>query len=349
MLYIILVIIIALSIFSRFSKRKAEENWFLLAAIVLVSYSALRNGFLYPDIENYYDYFRGQYGLDSENFGIGYKLINDVCHLLSNSFQFELAVISIIVVYGYAKAIKNFSPYIWLSLILYILVSYYPSFFLLRQYIALSIFMLSLRYIIKREPIKFGICAILAISVHATAVVIVPLYFLYGLKYNLKNMIFLAAGSAATVVLFFSLQGYIELVSAYYAHYFESFNEESAWMRALTKVYIAVVYILVMRKNFYNEGINRIVFYCMLITVVISIAAVNVFSVHRLREYFSLAEFIGISVMLKEVSKKTNSTKILTYLLLLVYFVVMVITFNNFVTGDNMNNNYQFFWNGTIR
>ena len=349
MLYVILVVIIALAIFSKFSRGKAKENWYLLASIVLISYSCLRNGFLYPDIANYYDYFRGQYELDSENFGIGYKLINDMCHLLSNSFQFELAVISIIVVYGYTKAIKNFSPYIWLSLILYILVSYYPSFFLLRQYIALSIFMLSLRYIIKREPIKFGICAILAISVHATAVVIVPLYFLYGLKYNLKNMIFLAAGSAATVVLFFSLQGYIELVSAYYAHYFESFNEESAWMRALTKVYIAVVYLLVMRKNFYNEGINRIVFYCMLITVVISIAAVNVFSVHRLREYFSLAEFIGISVMLKEVTRKSAGYKVITYVLLLPYVIIMLITFNSFIMGSNMNNQYAFFWNSTIR
>ena len=142
-----------------------------------------------------------------------------------------------------------------------------------------------------------------------------------------------------------SLQGYIELVSAYYAHYFESFNEDSAWLRAFTKIYIAVVYMLVMGKHFYNEGINRIVFYCMLITVVISIAAVNVFSVHRLREYFSLADFIGIPLMLKEISRKNNSIRIITYLLLFVYFAVMVVTFNNFVTGANMNNDYQLFWN----
>lgn len=344
MLYYILFVILALAFLAKSSKKKTENVYYVIAVIVLMTYSALRNAFLYPDIANYYDYFRGQYGLDSENFGIGYKLLNDVCHLFSNSFQFELAVMSVIVIYGYTKVIKELSPYIWMSLLLYVLISYYPSFFLLRQYIALAIIMLSIKHIIKREMLKFGVCAILAISVHATAVVIVPLYFLYGLKYDVKNMILLAAGSVATVVLFFSLQGYVELVSAYYAHYFESFNEESAWMRAFTKVYIAVVYILVMKKNFYNEGINRIVFYCMLITVVISIAAVNVFSVHRLREYFSLAEFIGIPVMLKEVSRKSNSTKLITYLLLLVYLVVMVMTFNNFVTGPNMNNKYQLFW-----
>ena len=179
MLYYILIVIIILAIFSKISNKKAEKNWFLLAVIVLVGYSALRDGFLYPDISNYYDYFRGQYELDSENFGIGYKLLNDVCNLFSNSFQFELAIISIIVIYGYVKVIKEFSPYIWLSLILYVLGSYYPSFFLLRQYIALSIFMLSIKHIIKREPIKFGIYAIIAISLHATAVVIVPLYFQY--------------------------------------------------------------------------------------------------------------------------------------------------------------------------
>lgn len=345
MLYYILFVILAIAILSN---KKSENISFLIAIAILVAYSALRDGFLYPDTTNYYDYFRGQYELESENFGTGYYLLNEGCRLFSNSFQFELIIISIITIYGYAKAIKDFSPYIWLSLILYVLVSYYPSFFLLRQYISLSIFMLSLKYIIKREPIKFCIYAILAISFHATAVVVVPLYFLYGLKKTWKNMLLLVVGSVAVVLLFFSLQGYIELVSAYYAHYFESLNEESAWLRALTKVYIAGVYMLVMRRNFYNEGINRIVFYSMLLNVVISIAAMNVFSVHRLREYFSLADFVGIPLILNEVSRKNNLIKIVTYLLLIVYVAVIVISFHRFVTGENMNNEYQFFWNSEL-
>ena len=250
---------------------------------------------------------------------------------------------------AFAIVIEEYSPYIWFSLILFILINYYPSFFLLRQHLAIAVVLLSIKYIIKRVSIKFGICALLAFSLHATSVLFVPLYFLYGLKNNKFNMFLVALGSIFTVVLFYSFQDYVNLYSAYYAHYFEAEAETAAWQRALLKIYIAVVYIYVMGKKYYDEGINRIVFYGMVLNIVICIAAMNIFAAHRLREYFAYADFIGVPIMIKQATMTKGFKKPLIILLVAVYVAALVITFINFIQGGNMNNEYQFFWNGQIR
>lgn len=346
MLYYILIVILFLALLAKASGKKGRRGLYVFAILLLILFSALRNGFLYPDISNYYDYFNGQYRLSDENMGVGYRLLNTVCHWFSSSFQFVLIVISVFVVGCYGKVIKEYSPYIWFSLFLYVLINYYPSFFILRQYLALAVCLLSLKYIIKRDSVRFGIYTLVAFSFHATALLIVPLYFLYGMKATKMNMSLLAAGSVFFVVAFMSIADYVNLFSAYYAHYFETEVEEGMWQRTLLKIYIAGVYLFTLRKKFYDEGINRLVFYGMVFNVVICIAAMNIFSAHRLREYFSYADYIGVAIILKEASRIKTIKKPIVFFLVLVYVAALAISFNSFVQSNNMNNDYEFFWKG---
>lgn len=348
-LYYILIAILFLAILAKASGKKVSRGLYVFAILLLILFSALRNAFLYPDISNYYDFFNGQYLLSDENIGDGYRLLNTVCHWFSSSFQFLLIVISILVVGVYGKVIKKYSPYIWLSLFLYILINYYPSFFILRQNCAMAVALLSLKFIIQREPVRFGVCTLIAFSFHATALLVVPLYFLYSLKATKLNMFLLAVGSVFFVAMFMSIANYVNLFSAYYAHYFETEVEEGMWQRTLLKIYIAGVYLFTLRKKFYDEGINRLVFYGMVFNVVICIAAMNIYSAHRLREYFSYADFIGVAIILKEASRIKTIKKTIVFFLVMVYVVALAISFNNYIQGGNMNNQYEFFWNSTIR
>lgn len=345
MLYYVVVVILVLSFIAHSVGRKSSRKVYDFAILLLIVFSALRNAFLYPDIANYCDFF--QYGKTPllENFGTGYTILNQAVKLVFPSFQVLLAIISVVVIGSYAKVIKDYSPSIWLSLLLYLLINYYPSFFILRQYIAIAIILLSLKYVIKREPIKFGLCAIIAFSFHATALLAVPLYLLYGMKGNVKNMIILAIGCVLVDVMFMSAAQYVNLFSTYYAGYFETEVEESMWRRVLLKIYITAVYIFTLRKKSYEEGINRLVFYGMILNVVICIAGMNIFSAHRLREYFAYADFIGVPIILHEASKLRSLKKPFIYLLVAIYIGALAITFNNFVQSNNMNNEYEFFWN----
>lgn len=346
MLYYILLFVLAVALFARIAKKKTDKTLYWGTVVILIIYCALRDGFLYPDIQNYFDYFKfGYTDYDfQEQFNVGYGVLNRVCKFFSSSFQFLLTVISIIIISFYAKAIKEYSPFIWLSLILYVLINYYPSFFLLRQYIAMGVFLYSLRYVIDRKPIHYGICMLIALSFHTTAIVAIPIYFLYGIKNNKLNMLLVLAGSIAVIAVFFSFSTYIGLFSAYYAHYFEVEMEESAWKRAVMKGFIFLVYLFVMREKFYDKGINRIVFYCMVLNLVICIAAMNVMGVFRLREYFALADFIGIAIMVKEAKASNSFKKLVGLSLISVYIVLLVLSFNSFIESENMNNSYRFFW-----
>ena len=313
--------------------------------ILLIVYSGLRDPFLYPDISNYYEYFRGDMSNATEGtLGLGYLTLNRISRLISPSFFFLIMIISVIIIYYYAKTIWDYSPYIWFSLLLFILVNYYPSFFLLRQYLAMAIFLFSLKYIVQRELLKYAMCIMLAMSFHLTAIVVFPLYFLYEINFSKKNMAILLIGSILFIYFFREIGPYINRFSTYYAHYFEIESEESAWRRAIMKIYILIVYLFVMKRNSYDVGINRIIFYSMVLNVIINVAAMNIFGVFRLREYFSIADFIGVPIIIKNASSLGIIKKISSFILVLVYIVLLFISFDSFINGGNMNNLYQPFW-----
>ena len=345
MLYGIPLIVVFISLLSNIDKRY-KNIFFLTAILVLIIFCGLRDPFLYPDIGNYYDFFKGDFNDKDENFGLGYSMLNKSFSILSSSFYFLIMGISILVISSYAQLIKSYSPYIFISLILYITINYYPSFFLLRQYVAMAIFVFSIKYVINRDPIKYTICTLIALSVHMTAAVALPFYALYTIRYSKRNMLLLLVGSVVAILLFMGLKDIVNLISIYYAGYFESETDAPAWQRALMKVYIMMVYLFTLKKHFYDEGINRVVFYSMLINVVICIAAINMYGVFRLRNYYALADFIGIPIMLQQASKKQLKQKTLVYILITIYVILLLISFHNFIQGENMDNQYQFFWNG---
>ena len=343
MLYLVLIICLIFSFLSR-ENEKVTQLLFLIAILFLILFSGLRDPFNYPDIGNYYDYFVDPNGADVENFGPGYNFLNLIFVQSFSSFYSLMFAISAIVVINYAIVIRLYSPYLWLSLFLYLLINFYPSFFLLRQYLAMAVFLFSLRYVISRQPYHYGICALLALSFHFSSIVILPFYYLYGLKNSKKNLMYLALGGIACIVFFISIGIVVGMISEYYASYFERGNEEPAWQRAIMKSFVFALYLYTLREKYYNEGINRIVFYCMFFNVVICISAMNMFGVYRLREFFSLADFIGLAIILKESMAYNGVKRLVLICLCIAYIIPLYISFDRFITGGNIDNYYQLFW-----
>ena len=343
MLYSVLLLCLTFAFLSR-GNEKLCQLLFLIAISVLILFSGLRDPFSYPDIGNYYEYFVDMNGSEVENFGLGYTVLNSVISFVYPSFYLLLFVISAIVVVNYAIVIKRYSPYLWLSLLLYLLINFYPSFFLLRQYLAMAVFLFSLKYVVSRQPYHYGVCALIALSFHFSAVVIIPFYFLYGLNNSRRNLIYLTIGAIACILFFISIGVIVNMVSSYYASYFERGNDEPAWQRAIMKCYAFLLFMYTLREKYYNEGINRILFYCMFFNTIICISAMNMFGVYRLREYFSLADFIGLAVILKESISYNGYKRLFLICLCIAYIIPLYISFDRFITGENIDNYYRLFW-----
>ena len=113
MLYSILIVILILAFIANASDKKTRIRVYWAAVLILIVFSACRDAFLYPDMNNYYDYFKYQSDNFDENFGYGYQLLNDICRIFSTKFQFELAFFSIITVGAFAMALLRHMTDFW--------------------------------------------------------------------------------------------------------------------------------------------------------------------------------------------------------------------------------------------
>jgi hypothetical protein len=348
MLYYILYFVVFLALLSAVSKKESVSyTLFGIAVIALILVNGLRDPFVYPDNINYYYFFEGHFDYAGEGtLGWGYVTFTKIIRFLTSYYPVYFFVIAVLIIGSYAKTIKDYSPYIWVSLIIFILVNYYPTFFLLRQYLVMPLFFFCVKYTIERKLIPYMICILLAFTVHTTSVIIAPLYFLYGIQYSKWNMTWVAIGTVLAIGAFVLIGPLMSFVGSYYLHYFDLEQEEPAWQRAVMKVSIMVVYLFGMGKYFYKEGINRILFYSFLFNVVICVGAINLYGVFRLRDYFSIADIIGIPVVLATTKNKNTIKRILVVVAIIVYIYLLYVSCRSFIDGGNMEGFYQFFWNG---
>lgn len=348
MLYGTVFFIIFLALSSELLKKKSEKRvLFSFAIFFLVLVNGLRDPFLYPDNINYYYYFSGYFSEAADGtLGWGYITLTKIIRFFTASYPVYFFIIAYIIVSSYAKVIKEYSPYKWIALIIFLLVNYFPSFFLLRQYLVMPFFFLCVKFTILRKPMPFFICLVLAIAMHTTAIIITPLYFLYGLPNTKSSMWLIAVGSVLAMLAFVAIGPLLSIVGSYYLQYFNMVQEEPAWQRAVMKIAIMAVYLFALRQSFYDVGINRILFYSFLFNVIICVGAINLFGVFRLREYFSIADFIGIPVILKSIRGAKKHRRIIVYFAVAIYVALLALSFVSFVEGANMFNNYQFFWEG---
>lgn len=102
---------------------------------------------------------------------------------------------------AYFLALRKYSPNFVLGVLLFYTGSYFSANNITRQYIAIAISLFGIKYIIDNKPWNFFLCVLLALGFHASAVVVIPLYFLSKNKFT-KNHIIAYTVIGILVVLF---------------------------------------------------------------------------------------------------------------------------------------------------
>lgn len=347
MFYGTVFILLLLTLFAHTTKRDSDKmTFFYMGVLFLVLLNGLRDPFLYPDNISYYEEFVSECKAPDESFNIGYIWFNKIILLVWKNYYFFSFICATLITLSYCRFIKEYTPYLFLSLTLFVLINFFPTFFIIRQYLAMPFILLSVKYIIKQEFIKFLVCILLAFSMHTTAAVFFPMFFLYKLKFRKRNMILVFVLTVVTASSLMTVGQYLAKFFPIYSHYVENEIEEAAWQRAVMKVFICLVYFISLGKNSYNQGINRIVFYSMILNVIICIGAMNMFGVFRLRDYFSIADILGVPLIIYYNKSNRKFKRFIVGSMTCIYIVLLFITFVRFVNSDNLCNGYQFFWNG---
>ncbi|MBQ7917741.1 MAG: EpsG family protein [Clostridia bacterium] len=189
--------------------KEKEQKISWLAVVVLILFSGLRAHSVGGDISTYRIAFNEiGFAHSVENGYVHYepfyKILNWATTLFGptdTAFSVFLLIISIINVVLVVYVAKTISSDIALTMFLFVCVDIFiPSLSLLRQAIAISFIILSLKYVYEKKPLKFIICVIVAYFFHDSALLMLVLYLFNLLKNNKHNYYYYGFGFIILIV-----------------------------------------------------------------------------------------------------------------------------------------------------
>jgi hypothetical protein len=121
----------------------------------------------------------------TQNYEIGYKLINSFLRIFTDHMEIMYFLFNIFILFTILKIFSENSSNFFLLLLPYftfMLITVQVG--IIRQMIAITIFLLSIQYIKKRELLKFLACTALAFCFHRTAIILPVFYFVTYKEYS---------------------------------------------------------------------------------------------------------------------------------------------------------------------
>lgn len=192
--------------FFEHTKEEAKQQHIASMSIVVFYIFFAFRGYVYTDWTSYAEMLRDVQW--SDIFRItnphlkavvrepGFTLLCVLCKSITNEFSFLVIVITTIDTILFCHFLKQWNikniPFVFMLFISFDGISI--MFNLFRNQIAIFIFLNSLIYIVKRQPLPyFGLC-LLALSFHLSSIVYFPLYFLLNKRINKWLFLGLALG-----------------------------------------------------------------------------------------------------------------------------------------------------------
>ncbi len=146
--------------------------------------------------------FQGNERITSRSWEPGYVFLNKISGILGNHFFVLTALCSIITVSIVVYQTYKISYLAPLCLYFYVtLVYYYASFNMVRQSLAMAISLIGFQFIKERNLLKYIAVVAIACLFHASAIILIPLYFLANITLT-PRFLYISIGGTAIVLIF---------------------------------------------------------------------------------------------------------------------------------------------------
>ncbi len=312
-----------------------------LMALILILVAGLRAYTVGYDTINYFEYFKfKQVYSDNVVYEPLYELINLIVIKAGLPFTFVLLICTTIVIFAFALVINRYSASASLSFFLLVALGIFGnSFNAVRQYLALAVFLISIRFIIDGKFVLYMLCCVVAFYFHSSAIVLFPVYFVRYIKLDLK---FIIVSLFSMVTLAFCLGPIVKLVSKltnfnYYERYFfnDEFKQPISLYYILYSTGMLVVFLLFYafnkKKSSEMSKVDSKIFNMFLMFFYISVC-IRIFGtysgmfslINRFSLYFFFSIIIIIPFLIKYVDGKYKS--IILFLILILGVVYNVVS-----------------------
>jgi len=308
-----------------------------ISFFILLFFHVFKDPYSLPDLDGYITVFDEikrksltyifQYGLQAETrVEPGWIIYNKTISLFGGRFLL-LAITGGLILLGPYKVIKKYCPskYVWLAVMLFFTGPYLQSIFVIRQHLAISICLLSIPYILKKRLIKYLIVCALAVSIHYSAVLWLPIYFFYHI--NREKVLFVAMMAFAVVIitLYSLILPYVGVIVEGFSGWVEKNDDIGTKMtESLMMGSVFAAFVFSLRNHVFDKGVIRLFFILLSFALIFSIAGIGFIQTGRLNMYFTRLVYIYIPLLLYYIKRKSQRTIIgifLSSLFILVWLI----------------------------
>lgn len=200
MIYFILILLMAILALTEVypSQRKIMTGTGVLFVIFFIVFASIRKD-TGPDYGSYKQLWAETFETDTYDKGtepVYYYLVYFLKFILGVPFQSLLLVFALISITLKYYTIVKYSPYVFLSLLIYYNISFLnQDFGQIRQGLATGITTFSIAFIIDKKPLKFLLLLLLATGIHYTAFIFLLLYPLANMRVSFFVMVFIWIGA----------------------------------------------------------------------------------------------------------------------------------------------------------
>lgn len=302
---VLLLLLLYIILYNLQSISRKNNFFYLIAFLFLFLFYNFDNHSLHPDIEPYQNVFYSmsdsyKKSMDRYNWEYGYGLLNYVIHHIYPNFNLFYLIYSIILIVCNLITIKRYAVSPFLTFTLYFL-SCFLSLFLMRQYIAMSICLLTIPYIIKRKIFPFILLSLIAATFHTTSFIWLLTYFIYKIPINVKGIIIFVGGAIIignSISVLLENMVELELFSKLDS-YISDDVEEYTWKNFFISFMTLLYFILVLKKDVLNlNGVMKFFFllYCVSLCFdVFNMLGTSFTAFYRLKLFYSFASVYLIS------------------------------------------------------
>lgn len=291
-----------------------------IVSFFLILLAGLRDITIGTDTPAYYDIFNYIAQEDATYIEPGWYFLNRLVALLGGDFTSLLLLVSAITLIPVLLVINRHSEYKLCSLFLYYsMYMYLNTWNGMRQYLAVSIGLLSFSYLCSSKRGKFFLCVIIACLFHYSAILLLLAYWICNRNINNTSLFIL-------LLLSFGLglcmnNDLYALITGKYAHYLESeqfgyrTNISSAIILTLIMNFVVLIIVLTSKIKNYQGWFNVYLLGIITLNLTFRLALGG-----RLILFFTIVQIIIFPYYLRTTLIKP---KIYAFLWVLVYFALL--------------------------
>lgn len=344
--FIYLLIMVFLCYLGNFREQKSSIIFRILACILFVLLVGLRSPLVGVDSHTYYNHFY-VYG----NFGChfveqGFDLLTRVLYHLGFDYTSLFLMCVLIPAIPIFFTLENCEKY-FASALMFYLLSFTTCVNGIRQVVVCGIFLFAVKYITSQNFLKYCILIILGWTFHASALILLPLYFI--LRYSASNKVYIGIYLFSFIFLVIPASSIIESIMPYLnfgsRNYAELHSEVSTSSASLlgflyASVLRGLIFFLMLKTNSFKK--NTVLSNLVFLSVVVPNIGFTVPLMSRISMYFTWFGYLLLPTLVSEytVGLKNKFFQI-SLLFVLLYFIGFC---NSYFSKANRVYPYTFYW-----